>query len=160
MQCILVMQMIAGTPSPAEIHPFPAPAPRKPASSPLSPGPWLHVFSSTLCVWFLLNEGFSWRLKKMIQEHCIWHKEGSLYCQIKQSALSAQSCQTICDPMDCSPPGSCVHGILQARILEWVAIPFSRSLPDPGSKPRSPTLQLDSVQSELPGKPSKSLKCM
>ena len=37
----------------------------------------------------------------------------------------AQSCPTPCDPMDCSPPGSSVHGILQARILEWVAIPFS-----------------------------------
>ena len=39
----------------------------------------------------------------------------------------AQSCPTICDPMDCSPPGSSVHIILQARLLEWVAIPFSRS---------------------------------
>ena len=34
----------------------------------------------------------------------------------------AQSCLTLCDPVDCSPPGSCVHGILQARVLEWVAI--------------------------------------
>ena len=40
--------------------------------------------------------------------------------------LVTQSCLTLCDPMDCSPPGSSVHGILQARILEWVAIPFSR----------------------------------
>ena len=38
----------------------------------------------------------------------------------------AQSCLTLCDPMDCSPPGSSVHRILQARILEWVAISFSR----------------------------------
>ena len=38
----------------------------------------------------------------------------------------AQSCPTLCDPTDCSPPGSSVHGILQARILEWVAISFSR----------------------------------
>ena len=37
-----------------------------------------------------------------------------------------QSCPTLCDPMDCSPPGSSVHGILQARIPEWVTIPFSR----------------------------------
>ena len=37
-----------------------------------------------------------------------------------------QSCLTLCDPMDYSPPGSSVHGILQSRILEWVAIPFSR----------------------------------
>ena len=38
----------------------------------------------------------------------------------------AQSCPTLCDPVDCSPPGSSIHGILQARILEWVAISFSR----------------------------------
>ena len=41
-------------------------------------------------------------------------------------AKSLQSCPTLRDSMDCSPPGSSVHGILQARILEWVAIPFSR----------------------------------
>ena len=40
--------------------------------------------------------------------------------------LVAQSCLTLCDPMDCSPPGSSVRGILQAGTLEWVAIPFSR----------------------------------
>ena len=40
--------------------------------------------------------------------------------------LVAQSCLTLCDPMDCSPPGSSVHGILQARRLEWVAMPSSR----------------------------------
>ena len=39
--------------------------------------------------------------------------------------LVAQSCSTLCDPMDCSPPGSSIHGILQARILEWIAISFS-----------------------------------
>ena len=37
--------------------------------------------------------------------------------------LVAKSCLTLCDSMDCSPPGSCIHGILQARILEWVAFP-------------------------------------
>ena len=41
--------------------------------------------------------------------------------------LVTQLCLTLCDPMDCSPPGSFVHGILQARILEWVAILFSRA---------------------------------
>ena len=39
----------------------------------------------------------------------------------------AQSCLTLSDPMDCSPPGSSVHGIFQARVLEWVAIAFSDS---------------------------------
>ena len=38
----------------------------------------------------------------------------------------AQSCPTLCNPVDCSPPGPSVHEVLQARILEWVAIPFSR----------------------------------
>ena len=41
------------------------------------------------------------------------------------AAKSLQSCPTVCDPMDCSPPGSSVHGIFQARVLEWVAIAFS-----------------------------------
>ena len=43
-----------------------------------------------------------------------------------QKMLVAQSCLTLCNPMDCSSPGSFVHGISQARILEWVAFPFSR----------------------------------
>ena len=46
----------------------------------------------------------------------------------------------LCDSMGCSPPGSSVHGILQARILEWVAIPFSRDLLNPGIEPMSPAL--------------------
>ena len=58
----------------------------------------------------------------------------------------------LCNPMDCSPLDSSVHGIFQARILEWVAIPFSRDLADPGIKPRSPSLQVDSLLSEPPGK--------
>ena len=55
--------------------------------------------------------------------------------------------------MDCSPPGSSVHGILQARILEWVAIPSPGDLSYPGIEPWSPALQADSLPSELPGKP-------
>ena len=43
----------------------------------------------------------------------------------------AQSCPTLCDPMDCSPPGSSIHGTLQARVLEWVAIAFSRRCSQP-----------------------------
>ena len=45
---------------------------------------------------------------------------------LSRKVLVAQSCLTLCDPRDCSLTGSCVHGILQARILEWVAIPFFR----------------------------------
>ena len=46
-------------------------------------------------------------------------------------AKSLQSCPAVCDPMDCSPPSSSVHGILQARILEWVAMPSSRGSSQP-----------------------------
>ena len=56
-------------------------------------------------------------------------------------------CLTLCDPMDYT-----VHGILQARILEWLAFPFSRDLPNPGIEPRSPTLQADSLPAEPQGK--------
>ena len=45
-------------------------------------------------------------------------------CRISASEI-AQSCPTLCSPMDCSLPGSSVHGIFQARVLEWVAISFS-----------------------------------
>ena len=60
-------------------------------------------------------------------------------------ARSLQLCPTLCDTMDCSPPGSSVHGILQARILEWVACCPPGDLPDPGVKPTSPALQVDSL---------------
>ena len=49
----------------------------------------------------------------------------------KNIVLSAQLCLTLCNPMDCSLPGSSVHGILQARILEWVAMCFSRRSSQP-----------------------------
>ena len=50
--------------------------------------------------------------------------------EISESEV-AQSCLTLCDPMDCSLPGSSLHGILQARVLEWIAISFSRGSPQP-----------------------------
>ena len=60
----------------------------------------------------------------------------------------AQSCLTLCDPVDCSLQGSSVHGIFQARVLEWVAISFSRG----SSRPRSPALRADTLPSEPLGK--------
>ena len=54
-------------------------------------------------------------------------------CTVYVLCSVAQLCLTLCDPMDCSPPGSSVHGIFQARILEWEAISYSPGdLPDPG----------------------------
>ena len=45
---------------------------------------------------------------------------------LKKESKVTQLCLTLCNPMDCSPPGSSVHGIFQARVLQWVAIAFSR----------------------------------
>ena len=61
---------------------------------------------------------------------------------LKVKVKVAQSCLTLCDPRVYT-----VHGILQARILEWVAFPFSRDLPNPRIKPRPSTLQADSLPS-------------
>ena len=67
---------------------------------------------------------------------CPWDSPGKntgvgchflLQCmKVKSESEVAQSCPTLSDPMDCSPPGSSVHGIFQARLLEWVAIAFSQ----------------------------------
>ena len=64
-----------------------------------------------------------------------------------------QSCLTLCDAMDCSLPGSSVHEISQARILEWVAISFSRESSRPGVKPSSPALKADSLLLSHQGSP-------
>ena len=60
---------------------------------------------------------------------------------------------TLCGPMDCSPPGSFVHGILQTKIWKWVAIAFCRGSSHPGIKPGYPYLQADSLPSEPQWKP-------
>ena len=63
-------------------------------------------------------------------------------------AKSFQSCLTLCNPLDCSPQGFSVHGILQTRILEWVTYPPPGDLPDSGMEPTSPAapaLQVDSL---------------
>ena len=77
--------------------------------------------------------------------------------QIAQSASNAQSCLTVCDPMDCSPPGSSVHGVF-SRQEYWSGLPFPspRDLPDPGIRPVSPaylTLADRFFTSEPLGKP-------
>ena len=60
-------------------------------------------------------------------------------------AQSLHLCPTLCDTMDSSLPGSSLHGILQARILEWVAMPSSRGSPKPGTEPGSPAFQVESL---------------
>ena len=65
--------------------------------------------------------------------------------------LVTELCPTFCDPMDCSPPGSSIRGNSPGRILEWVAIRPPGDLPNSGIKPRSPTLQEDSLPSKHRG---------
>ena len=71
-------------------------------------------------------------------------------------AKSSQLCPTLCDPMECRPPGSSVHGILQARILEWVAMPSSRGSSNRGIELSLSCLlhwQAGSLPPAPPGKP-------
>ena len=71
-----------------------------------------------------------------------------MICSLKVKVKVIQSCPILCDPMDYT-----VHGILHARILEWVAFPSPGDLPNPGIKPRSPAMQADSLPTELSAKP-------
>ena len=66
----------------------------------------------------------------------------------KVEVIVARSSLTLCNPMDCSPPGFSVHGILQQEY--WSGLPFSSpgNRPDPGIEPESPALQVDSLPSE------------
>ena len=89
-----------------------------------------------------------WKLKQRTKYISVWKIWKMLFYAINQPQMAicecampplflcvlclvTQSCLTLCDPMDCSSPGSSVHGILQARILEWVAYPFSRRSSQP-----------------------------
>ena len=80
-----------------------------------------------------------------------------------ESCMHTQSCPTLCDPMHCSLPGFSVHGILQARILEWVPFLPPGDLPDPGMEPKSPVSPASPAlagrfsTTEPPGKPQHEL---
>ena len=102
-------------------------------------------------LWASASSSVKWALTyRSCPQTFLWHW--------KLKLLVTQLLQTLCNPMDCSPPGSSVQGILQARTLEWIAIPFSQvgdggNIPEPGIKPGSSALQTDFLLTELPGKP-------
>ena len=102
--------------------------------------------------------GYQFTISDRTHPPCIRNSESSPLDHQGQCVLASQLCPTLCDPIDCNPLGSSVHGILQARILEWVAMTSSRDLPNRGIEPRSPALQADSLPSEPPGKPRSSRK--
>ena len=62
----------------------------------------------------------------------------------------AQSCLTLCNSVDCSLPGSSVHGVLQARLLEWVALSYSRGSSQPKDQSWVSCIEADSLPSEPP----------
>ena len=112
----------------------------------------------------LLGNSLPWSLGKLLwkSELVFWELTHSYLLWTKQQnfmlcAQSLQSCPTLCDPMNCSLPGSSVHSILQARLLEWVAMPSSRGIfLTQGSNPHLLCLlhwQADSLPLVPPGKP-------
>ena len=73
----------------------------------------------------------------------------------KKESEVVKLCLTLCDSMNYSLLGSSIHGIFQARVLEWVTISFSRDLLDPGIESGSPALQADALPSEPAGRPTR-----
>ena len=76
-------------------------------------------------MWTTLVLVFSTQLNSLEMSHIVYVNNSSLFTSESEVA---QSCLSLCDPMDCSLPGCSVHRIFQARVLEWVAISFSISL--------------------------------
>ena len=79
--------------------------------------------------------------------------------KVKRKSEVAQSCPTLCDPIDYSLPGFSIHGILQARVLEWVAISFSRGSSRPRNQTQVSHIATDVLSSEPPRKPEYCLSC-
>ena len=127
-----------------------------------------HFIISYDTITMLLCDGLLMRFHPLPDSECLESRDGMYSCIsgteqwswniVKVKVLVAQSCQILCDPMDCSPQGSSVHGILQARILEWVATPFSRESFDSEIKPGSPALQADLLSHQ--GSPMRSASYM
>ena len=118
--------------------------------------PWTFPGKSTgMGCHFLLQGIFSSQGSKLRLLHCRQTLYRLSHCQASvQFSSVPQSCPTLCDPMDCSLPGSSVHGLFQARVLEWVAISFSRGSFQSRDRTQSPALQADSLLSERLMKPN------
>ena len=107
----------------------------EPASFASDPDPWS---STHLWVGWRVSVSLTWTISS-IRAGTLWVVHPSTASRKSVYVLVAQSCLILCNPMDCnSLPGSSDHGILQARILEWVAIPFSRIFLTQGSNPDLP----------------------
>ena len=97
-------------------------------------------------VWVLLSSSWAIQLSFLVSPNLSAFPKFSIHKTVKVKV--AQLCLTLCQPMDYT-----VHGILQARILEWVAFPFAMGSSQPRIEPRSPIVQVDSLPAELQEKP-------
>ena len=99
---------------------------------------WHWQISTQDCIFFLFFSSvlwiqYKWEFLQSFERQQHFSEDASSYLKVwSRWSEVAQSCPTLCNPMDCSLPGSTIHGIFQARILEWVAISFSRR----SSRPR------------------------
>ena len=84
------------------------------------------VTHSSILAWRIPWTEEPGRLQSMVAELDTTGQLTHIYTKAKRKNEVAQSCPVLCNPMDCSLPGSSVRGVLQARVLEWVAISFSR----------------------------------
>ena len=85
----------------------------------------------------------TWNSENFHEYHFIQNQAYEFLHLTSESEVT-QSCPTLCDPMAVVHQASLSMEILQARILEWIAIPFSRDLPNPETEPRPPALKVDS----------------
>ena len=74
------------------------------------------------CIEILHGKNFTWRFLFQF----VWDTKILQLGKVKVKKVKLRSCPTLCNPVDCGPPGSSIYGILQARILEWVAISVSK----------------------------------
>ena len=102
------------------------------------------IFTYKFCHFVISNTSSMWLHRIIIK--------GFVLC------LVAQSCLTLCDPVDCILPGSSVHGDSPGKNRSGLPCPLPGNLPNPEIEPRSPTLQEDSLPLEPPGKPCNVLK--
>ena len=102
-------------------------------------------------VFWAVNELKEWQCPKWIATVNKWLNH--LEYKIIVAVQSLSHVQLFCDPMDCSLPGSSVHGISQARILKWVATSSPGDLPNPGIEPESPSWQVASLPLTHQGSP-------
>ena len=113
------------------------------------PGSSVHgIFQARILQWVAISfsRGSFWP-KDRTWVSCI---AGRVFTGCTDLAMKSLSRVQLCDPMDCSLSSSSIHGIFQARVLEWTAISFSKGSSRPRNQTRSPTLQADALLSEPP----------